>query len=121
MFVSNVHPYKAMTKAHTPLLLLSFLFLFASCGPSDDSGGGSDSSEVGSQSGSVDIYDPDRTNPADLRGLNKITNDGFGVSENIHHVQRINDGLIESVVVPNNRHVTNTLFEHTVAYEHHFL
>ena len=59
MFVSNVHPYKVMTKAHTPLLLLSFLFLFASCGPSDDSGGGSDSSEVGSQSGSVDIYDPE--------------------------------------------------------------
>ena len=59
MFVSNIHHYKAMTKAHTPLLLLSFLFLFASCGPSDDSGGGSDSSEAGSQSGPVDIYDPE--------------------------------------------------------------
>ena len=52
-----------MTQAHSPLLLLSILFLFASCGPSDDSnggsGGGSDSAGSGSQSGSVDIYNPE--------------------------------------------------------------
>ena len=52
-----------MTKAHTPFLLLSFLILFVSCGPSDESGsgsdGGSDSTGLGSQSGSVDIYNPE--------------------------------------------------------------
>ncbi|MBU60928.1 MAG: hypothetical protein CMI26_00335 [Opitutae bacterium] len=57
MIVSNIHPFKVMTKAHMHLLLLSFLFLLVSCGPPDDSVGGSGSSEVGSQSGSVDIYD----------------------------------------------------------------
>ena len=63
MFVSNLHSFKIMIKAHTTLLLFSFLFLFASCGPSDDSnggsGGGSDSAGSGSQSGSVDIYNPE--------------------------------------------------------------
>ena len=60
MFVSNLHSFKVMTKAHTTLLLLSFLFLFASCGSSDDAGGGQDGgSGSASQSGTVDIYDPE--------------------------------------------------------------
>jgi len=63
MFVSNLHSFKVMIKAHTSLLLLSFLFLFASCGSSDDSGGGQDSGSGSasseSQSGTVYIYDPE--------------------------------------------------------------
>ena len=63
MFVSNLHSFKVMIKDLTSLLVLSFLFLFASCGSSDDSGGGQDggsgSASSASQSGTVDIYDPE--------------------------------------------------------------
>lgn len=52
-----------MTKAHTTLLLLSFLFLIASCGSSDDSGvvqnSGSGSASSESQGDTVHIYDPE--------------------------------------------------------------